>query len=681
MEQPEPELALAPAAVHAAAVHGNVHAAAAHIYKHELTASDPMAAQPAKIRVELKAHQKAALAKAMMMEREGCVHYMYDRPLPAALRNYREPRFKGRFRAYTNVGILGDLVGHGKTLTAMSIIAATPTQQIHTDFEDWQSFTARGATAAHMRIITEPTDDEIAERVAGDMKYATTLIVVPRGPVFTQWRAALEGQATLNALVIDTIKCIKAKMPPPECSSEELRAFFDSLDCLVIKTTTLKQLFDYYRGRERHHTEDVIPGFDRIIIDEAHDEMGAIPMMPYKFIWLVTSTYSMMCYKSFSSCKYISNSVRHLMDPELMGTIVIRGQDDFVRASFELPQMREFTYVCKVSMVVAALHAFLAPGVQERLNVNDIAGAVREMGGKAETEEELVRMVTAGMDRDINNKKREIDYVRLIDMDVHARAMRMATLDGELRRLEQKRAALAERVTALENKQCAVCMDNYDEPVMLACTHVFCGQCVVDWMRARARQAGGAAPGCPTCRETINTNRMVAVVTEDARQVENQVVVEAVDEGPGTNAGDAAQPGKWKKEEMLVRLLKRKPQGKWLIFTHVDNGFGTLRTALAGAGVSFAELKGNTAVMAHTLDRFRRGELTVVLLHARHAGSGIDISFATDIVLFNTMGAIRTQCIGRAQRVGRTQPLTVHNLMYPNEMPVGAAAQGAVQAR
>ena len=361
-----------------------------------------------------------------------------------------------------------------------------------------------------------------------------------------------------------------------------------------------------------------------------------------------------------------------------MSTVVIRGTDNFVRASFELPRMREFTYVCKMSMVVAALHTFLSANVQERLNVNDIAGAVREMGGKAETEEELVRMVTAGMDRDINNKKREIEYVGRLDMDAVAQQLSLARLEGDLRRLEEKRASLAERVSALENKQCAVCMDNYDEPVMLACTHVFCGQCVVDWMRARARTVAGVAPGCPTCRETINMNKMVAVVNEENRPVVNEVVPEPVEVGLGTNEGDAALQGKWKKEEVLVRLLKRKPQGKWLIFTHVDNGFGTLRAALDGAGVSYAELKGNTCVMAHTLERFKRGELSALMLHSRYAGSGIDISFATDIVLFSSMGAIRTQCIGRAQRVGRTQPLTVHNLMYPNEVAAGAAgAAGA----
>jgi len=33
------------------------------------------------------------------------------------------------------------------------------------------------------------------------------------------------------------------------------------------------------------------------------------------------------------------------------------------------------------------------------------------------------------------------------------------------------------------------------------------------------------------------------------------------------------------------------------------------------------------------------------------------------------MGLDKTQAVGRAQRVGRTSPLTIHNLCYPHELP------------
>lgn len=81
-----------------------------------------------------------------------------------------------------------------------------------------------------------------------------------------------------------------------------------------------------------------------------------------------------------------------------------------------------------------------------------------------------------------------------------------------------------------------------------------------------------------------------------------------------------------------------------------------------------SELKGTTQQMAKILDRFKSGELKVILLNTHHAGSGIDISCATDVILFHNMGTVSEQAIGRAQRVGRTNSLTVHKLYYPHEM-------------
>lgn len=645
-----------------------------HIYHKLLSAADPVAQQPKKIKMELKAHQKAALAKAMIMEIMGCVRHV-NNDIAAQNVRHRSYEYTGSFRVYTNVGILGDLVGHGKTLTALSIIAAMPTEKIFVEHETHHSFidtrnlytrayTDEYRSGGNVRIVCEKTDEDIAREMEADKKFATTLIVVPRGPVFNQWRKAIETQTSLKGLVLDTNKCIKNKIPDEKTSYAQLHEFFNKYDCVLIKTTTLKQLNEYFASRP--HDQRLF-GFDRIIIDEAHDEIGSVPMMRYKFLWLVTSTYNMLGYKNYVSANYISNGVRHIFPSYIMSTYVIRGEDEFVKASFELPRMTEFNYTCKMNMVVAALHGFLSPNVQERLNVNDIAGAIKEMGGKMETEDELVRIVTAGMERDINNKKRELEYVGGLDMDEASKVATITRLQGELAKLEEKRTSLQERITALAEKQCAICMDNHDEPVMLACTHVFCGECIVDWMRVRTAHTS-AAPACPTCRVPINTKNMVAVVNE-VRQVPEVKKVEVDDSGDiGTNAGDEAAKGRFTKEDLLLRLIRRKPDGKWLIFTRVDNGFVGLKSTLQNAGISFAELKGNTAVMSHTLDNFSQGRTKVILLHTQYAGSGIDISCATDVIIYHSMGMSKIQAVGRAQRVGRTQPLTVHNLFYPNEI-------------
>jgi len=644
-------------------------------YGYELTPNDPQEETPAQIRVPLKAHQKAALAKAVAMERHGKVRYGFQPDTTYSV--YHRRRLpSGRIDVHTNVGVLGDLVGYGKTLTALSLIAANPTSNIYEERCQWFSTGAAPYNTGHLRIVSQPTEAELAART--DDCFATTLIVVPRGPVFTQWRNALLNQTTLRACVIDTMKCVKKFMPPPTATDEEMRAFFAGIDCLLVKSTTLKQLISYYIDRPRPPHCTPIPGFRRIIIDEAHDEVPTIPAMDFKFLWLVTSTYNMLTHRMYQSANYIGHGIRNMLAFDALQLLVVKGTEEFVLASFQLPEVVERTYVCRLSRTLTALQPFLSDAVQERINVNDSAGAIRQMGGAAETEADLIRLVTQNMDRDIFNKNSEIAYYRGLQIDDAQRAAHINRLTAELQTLEERKQAMVDRVSALDGKQCAVCMDTYEDPIMLPCTHVFCGNCIIDWMRIRGASGRAQSLTCPQCRSSIDPSQLIAVVGAGAEAdgMETDAAGPAaaaegaaapVDED--TDEADASYDQRFKKEEQLVRLIQRKPGGRWLIFATVDNGFHAVHTALTEAGISHAELKGNSNVMRQTLENFRNGSLKAILLHTKYAGSGIDISFATDVVLFHHMGIRKIQAVGRAQRVGRTEPLTVHNILYPHEVP------------
>jgi SNF2 family DNA or RNA helicase len=75
------------------------------IYNTEIDYNSPRITQPIKIKKELKPHQLACVFKATMME------------------NIRKIKYSEGEEVESNIGILGDIVGYGKTLTALSIIA------------------------------------------------------------------------------------------------------------------------------------------------------------------------------------------------------------------------------------------------------------------------------------------------------------------------------------------------------------------------------------------------------------------------------------------------------------------------------------------------------------------------------------------------------------------------------
>ena len=64
------------------------------------------------------------------------------------------------------------------------------------------------------------------------------------------------------------------------------------------------------------------------------------------------------------------------------------------------------------------------------------------------------------------------------------------------------------------------------------------------------------------------------------------------------------------------------------------------------------------------IERFTKGEIRVLMLNATNYGSGLNLQMATDIIIYHEMNKeLETQIIGRAQRIGRTEPLNVYYLL------------------
>jgi superfamily II DNA/RNA helicase len=121
------------------------------------------------------------------------------------------------------------------------------------------------------------------------------------------------------------------------------------------------------------------------------------------------------------------------------------------------------------------------------------------------------------------------------------------------------------------------------------------------------------------------------------------------------------------KEETLLKIITDKPDGRFLVFSKNENSFEKIKSELNKTNKKFEILKGNTSHMINILDKFKSGEINIILLNTQYAGSGIDISCATDVIIFHNMGIDKQQAIGRAQRVGRTEELYIHNLCYDHE--------------
>jgi SNF2 family DNA or RNA helicase len=94
--------------------------------------------------------------------------------------------------------------------------------------------------------------------------------------------------------------------------------------------------------------------------------------------------------------------------------------------------------------------------------------------------------------------------------------------------------------------------------------------------------------------------------------------------------------------------------------------------------ITHAYLKGNGYQIQSTIEKYKTGNVKVLLVNTQAYGSGLNLENTTDMILFHKFDTeIEKQVIGRAQRFGRKQPLNVHYLLYENEMPQRVVGQGA----
>jgi superfamily II DNA/RNA helicase len=119
------------------------------------------------------------------------------------------------------------------------------------------------------------------------------------------------------------------------------------------------------------------------------------------------------------------------------------------------------------------------------------------------------------------------------------------------------------------------------------------------------------------------------------------------------------------KFETLLQLLQANPQGKFLLFSRYEFPLESLRTQ---SEKRIVQIQGNKDAIANLLEEFEEGQITGLFLNSRSAAAGIHIPSATHVVLLHKMGAEEEkQILGRAYRLGRTQPLTVIQLLHERE--------------
>lgn len=618
-------------------------------YLFSIRSGAPTVETPQAIKVPLRTHQKAVLYE--MEQREIQVTSGLD---------------MSGARLFSQFAILGDSVGVGKSLMILGHIARLKA------FSTLQTIPLLDRNSTSKLYSLQDT------LLGKGMKEIGCLIVVPH-TLFRQWQTYLKEQTTLKGLGLQTQRQLK---------NESIGKDLEEADVVLVSNTLYGPLQEIVREKKYL--------WKRVFYDEADTlHIPSTKLEPEtRFTWFVSASWSNLLFPNQSL--YITQTLltelitqpRYGIQPELKqilqntlqssshatyaylrhyivsgsffreyfytnnpnrGRLVLRCSEDFVKESITLPPISIRNLLCRPSVLQRVVQDAIPSSVRTLLHAGDIQGALGELGVKAEEPVSLVTAVTENRLKELDRLKKTYDFKASLDYATpQAKEAALKALKDKMTSLENQISQLKQRIENYKEEICPICFDEPQRPTLTpCCSRIFCAGCI---LTSLTRQSS-----CPLCRAAITASGLRSLAIEPVAK--NELI--DPEEGP--------QP--LKKTEQLLELLKQKSSGRFLVFSRFDNPFLQISHDIESLNLTVKQVKGNKDVIAATLKSFAAGKTNVLLLNSMEAGAGMNITAATDVILLHAMThEEEKQILGRAYRMGRTEPLTVTRLLHPDEL-------------
>lgn len=573
--------------------------------------------------IKLKHHQLVSLQKCITLENEGVV-------LP---NNYKYTKI------VSNIGILADNVGSGKSYIILALLVTNPRPLITKNMI--QSY-------GNYNITIEYATQEY--------KYIDVNIIVCSYGLINQWEKYIKlfYDAQASYYIINSKK-----------KYFEFVQSKNAYTILLVSSSFYKYLVNHIL------TNKYI--INRLIFDEA-DNIASTPrseIVPSTFYWFVTASYYNILfpypkydYSNYTNSYMVSQGISNTYIRYFIGHIIktlpqaeqfildktiVKCDDDFIKKSFMIPNNIIKIIQCQDPFEISILSNIAHHNIIKLLNAGDVQGAISLMDRKnVGSECNIIKIAKYDFNKQLKNVQTMKKYHNDIIYDnENDRIEKIDECEKRETLLIKKLDLLEKRIT--ESNSCHICLSDSIEnkAITSCCRNTFCFECVCKWI--------SQAHTCPLCKKSLSKiNQDLYICKNDLNGVSNKETIYK----PKT---------KIESLKILLNQLKKNDLMKVLIFSEYDNTFVVIENILRELNIKYGFLKGNC--LKNTLDKYKRSKnINVLLVNSRSYGSGLNLENTTDVILFHKFdGQIENQVIGRAQRPGRTTPLNVWYLLHENE--------------
>ena len=498
--------------------------------------------------------------------------------------------------------LLGDFTVTHNTLSMMGLIARDKMKwDIDTPFVE-ETISMEACNLIHNHYVKRY-----------DKLYSTLVLVSPS--IVSQW----ENELLSTTL---TYKTISSRRDIDKIEEE-------NYDIIIVTISMYNDLVLAYKNY----------AWKRFIFDEpGHVRVPGMKSVCAGFYWFVTATPDAITYKH-RNCRgsFMKNIIGDNWTDfnQQFAGMIIKNDEKFTKSSFSMPPTSNKYYKC-IQPILKLLSGIVNDNIYKMLSAGNIGGVISALGGKKK--QNIIDLVKTEKLEEYTKNKANIDIYSNIKKD--NKKLNIAL--NKQKEIESQLDSIENRVNMLVTSVCPICKDNMVNPVLdVNCHNVFCAKCMITWLFKKEN--------CPLCRGNLKISELVYLTSKEDNNLEIK----------HENELDTSTP-----LEKVIDIITGCKQGsKFIIFSSYDETFQPIQRILMENNISYTIVKGNKIQREKSIDNFKRGGVQVIFLNSNFNGAGINLEETTDIILYHNMSeTTKNQIIGRANRIGRKLPLTVHHI-------------------
>ena len=590
--------------------------------------------QPDNIKIPLMNHQKTMISKMIDIETNGKI-------IKKDIDLHRMSTFTGKIESLeisTNIGILGDKVGAGKTLMIISLISQNK------ELKD-RDLEIGGSAFYSLKIKLET------------INLKTNLVIVPH-KLIPQWTDSFIKYSTnLSVYSIMTNKDIDKIVKTYAEVKKNWKKEDNIHNTEVLDHEKVNRLYDVIIIGDT-----MFRAFTKLIKEVKWtrvfvDEIDTIPLprdinMKFNFLWLITGTPSGIVKKGRNS---LLGDLFERNNENYSKYFVIKNKDDYIDSSIKLPHPHRYKILCLSPRELAVIQSIIPNSILQMINAGNSEEAIKTLNCNVDTNDNIFQVITKDLKEKIKNKEKELDLEKgrlefeILNYNNHDREANVKIIEQSLTKLNNKYDDIRQKIYELNNEFCPVCMDEFNNPVIVGCcNNCFCFDCLAVSLAELHNNK------CPFCRQAVMPSDMHLISNEE-KLLNPKVIVEKKEELK-------------KKMDVLLDLIKSKPDGSFMIFADYPETFYKIKTELSANNISYHILMGQATTVNSYIEDFKEKKVRVLMLKSKFFGAGMNLQMTTDLVIYHRFNEeIEEQIIGRAQRFGRSTPLNVYYLLHDNE--------------